>query len=170
MSTTRSFTATVVKDATAAIIPVPFDPKEVFGQVRAPVVATVDGYTFRTRVVAMGGPVCVALRKAQVEESGLKVGQNVSVTLALDTAPRTVTAPADLMKALKRAPAALAAWQALAFTHQREHVEAIEGAKKPETRARRIEKALEFLAARPTPKASPRASAKPAAKTIAKKR
>ena len=58
--------------------------------------------------------------------------------------------------------AALAAWQALAFTHQREHVEAIEGAKKPETRARRIEKALAFLAARPARKAP--------AKTIAKKR
>jgi hypothetical protein len=162
MPTTKSFTATVVQDASAAIIPVPFDPKEVFGQVRAPVVVTVDGYTFRTRVVAMGGPVCVALRKAQVEESGLTPGQTVSVTLALDTAPRTVTAPADLMRALKKAPAALAAWQALAFTHQREHVEAIEGAKKPETRARRIEKALAFLAARPARKAP--------AKTIAKKR
>jgi hypothetical protein len=162
MSTTKSFTATVVQDAMAVVVPVPFDPKDVFGQVRAPVVATVDGYTFRTRIVAMGGPVCVALRKAQVEESGLKPGQQVSVTLALDTAPRAVTAPADLMRALKRAPAALAAWQALAFTHQREHVEAIEGAKKPETRARRIEKALEFLAARPARKA--------AAKTIAKKR
>ena len=166
MPTTRTFSATVVKDASAAIIPVPFDPKEVFGQVRAPVVATVDGYTFRTRVVAMGGPVCVALRKAQVGESGLKVGQKVSVTLALDTEPRTVTAPADLMKALKQAPAALAAWQALAFTHQREHVEAIEGAKKPETRARRIEKALEFLAARPIRKTA----ATPGAKTVAKKR
>jgi hypothetical protein len=159
---TRTFTATVVQDATAAIIPVPFDPKAVFGQVRAPVVVTVDGYTFRTRVVAMGGPVCVALRKAQVEESGLKPGQRVSVTLALDTAPRTVAAPADLLQALKKAPAALAAWQALSFTHQREHVEAIEGAKKPETRARRVEKALEFLAARPARKAATR--------TIAKKR
>jgi hypothetical protein len=157
----RTFTATVVRDASAAIIPVPFDPKEAFGQVRAPVVATVNGYTFRSRIVAMGGPVCVALRKAQVAESGLTPGQTVTVTLTLDTAPRAVTAPADLMKALAKAPAALAAWKALSFTHQREHVEAIEGAKKPETRARRIEKALEFLAATP---------ARPAAKRIAKKR
>jgi uncharacterized protein YdeI (YjbR/CyaY-like superfamily) len=33
----------------------------------------------------------------------------------------------------------------LAYTHKREHVLAIEGAKKPETRARRIEKALAML-------------------------
>jgi uncharacterized protein YdeI (YjbR/CyaY-like superfamily) len=37
------------------------------------------------------------------------------------------------------------AWKALSFTHQREHVEAIEEAKKPETRVRRIEKAVAEL-------------------------
>jgi hypothetical protein len=148
MPLTRSFTATVVRDASAAIIPLPFDPREAFGQVRAPVVATVDGYTFRTRIVAMGGPACVALRKAQVEESGLAPGRRVAVTLALDTAPRTVEPPADLVRALKGTRGALAAWKALSYTHQREHVEAIDEAKKPETRARRIAAAVAMVAAR----------------------
>ena len=40
------------------------------------------------------------------------------------------------------------AWQSLAFTHKREHVEAIEGAKKPETRTRRIAKSVEMIAAK----------------------
>jgi uncharacterized protein YdeI (YjbR/CyaY-like superfamily) len=37
----------------------------------------------------------------------------------------------------------------LSFSHQREHVEAIVGAKKPETRARRIASAVRMIAARP---------------------
>jgi uncharacterized protein YdeI (YjbR/CyaY-like superfamily) len=40
---------------------------------------------------------------------------------------------------------ARAAWEALSFTHQREHAEAIEDAKKPETRARRVEKTIAML-------------------------
>jgi uncharacterized protein YdeI (YjbR/CyaY-like superfamily) len=35
----------------------------------------------------------------------------------------------------------------LSYTHQREHVEAIEGAKKPETRQRRIDAAVRMLLA-----------------------
>lgn len=39
-------------------------------------------------------------------------------------------------------PVARAAFDRLAYSHRREHVLAVENAKKPETRARRIEKAL----------------------------
>ncbi|HEY3004739.1 MAG TPA: YdeI/OmpD-associated family protein, partial [Kribbellaceae bacterium] len=46
-------------------------------------------------------------------------------------------------------PPAWERWQELSYTHQREHVEAIEEAKKPETRARRIEGAVRMAAARP---------------------
>ena len=38
------------------------------------------------------------------------------------------------MKALKAAPRRWDRWRELSFTHQREHAEAVEGAKKPETR------------------------------------
>lgn len=56
----------------------------------------------------------------------------------------TLTTPADLVAALKAA-GALARWEALSFSHQREHVEAIEEAKKPETRARRIANAVRMI-------------------------
>ena len=65
----------------------------------------------------------------------------------LDTGKREVTPPKDLVKALKAADA-IDAWRAMSFTHQREHVEAIEQAKKPETRTRRIERALEMVTAK----------------------
>ena len=46
----------------------------------------------------------------------------------------------------------MAAWERLRPSHKREHVAAIIEAKKPETRARRIDKALQMLAAMPPPK------------------
>jgi hypothetical protein len=147
----RSFSATVVRHGPSCVIPLPFDPKAVFGKVRAPVVATVDGYTFRTTVAAMGGPVCIGMRRSHREAAGLSGGETVQVTLALDDAPRTVTAPPDLRRALKAVPGALDAWTASSYTHQREHVEAIEDAKKPETRARRVAAAVAMVAAAARP-------------------
>lgn len=149
-STHQSFSGTVERDGTGCFVALPFDPKAAFGAVRAPVTVTVNGYTFRSRVVAMGGPACIGLRREHREAAGLSGGEAVAVTIALDTAPRTVAAPADLLLALRAVPGALAAWTALSYTHQREHVEAIDGAKRPETRARRIAAAVTMVAARRT--------------------
>jgi uncharacterized protein YdeI (YjbR/CyaY-like superfamily) len=74
-----------------------------------------------------------------------EVGAKVEVDLQLDTEPRVIGEPDDLVRALDADPVARAAWDALAYTHKREHLLAIEAAKKPETRARRIDKALEML-------------------------
>jgi uncharacterized protein YdeI (YjbR/CyaY-like superfamily) len=49
-------------------------------------------------------------------------------------------------------PPAWNRWQELSFSHQREYVDAIEKAKKPETRARRVEGAARMIAARPAKK------------------
>jgi uncharacterized protein YdeI (YjbR/CyaY-like superfamily) len=63
----------------------------------------------------------------------------------LDTDTREVKPPADLVKALRATPSAWERWRALSFTHQREPVEAIEQAKRPDTRARRIEAAVRMV-------------------------
>ena len=157
--TTKTFKGTVAREGPMCYIPLPFDPKAVFGAVRAPVTVTLNGLTFRSRIVAMGGPVCIGLTKANRAAAGLEGGETLDVTLALDTAPRTVTPPPDLVRALKAA-GALAAWTALSYTHQREHAEAIEDAKKPETRARRIDAAVAMVAAKKPAAAKKRAPAK----------
>src|SRR5436190_10124401 len=144
----QAFSATVVRDGPSCYVVLPFDPKAVFGTVRAPVVVTIDGYTFRSRIVAMGGPICVALRESHRKAAGLEGGETVTVQVGLDTAPRTVSAPADLLRALKAVPGALDAWKASSYTHQREHVEAIDAAKKPETRERRVAAAVAMVAAK----------------------
>jgi hypothetical protein len=151
--TAKTYTTTILRDGAMCAIPVPFDPKPVFGRVRAPVTVTLNGYTFRSTIAAMGGPCFIPLRRSHREAAGLEGTERLTVALALDTAPRTVTPPADLTRALKAVPGALDAWKALSYTHQREHVEAVEGAKKPETRTRRIEAAVAMVGARSKAKA-----------------
>ncbi len=146
----KTFTATLVRESGMSCIPIPFDPKATFGKVRAPVKVTLNGYTFRSTIAAMGGPPFVPFRKSHREAAGLDGTETIRVRMELDTETREVKPPADLVKALKAAPPAWERWQELSFTHQREHVEAIDGAKKPETRARRIVAAVEAVRARPT--------------------
>jgi hypothetical protein len=144
----KVYTVAIVHTGEMSCIPVPFDPKAIFGKVRAPVTVTVNGYTYRSTIAAMGGPPAVPLRRSHREAAGVSHGDVVEVRLTLDTAKREVKPPVDLVKALRAAPPAWDRWRELAYTHQREHVEAIEGAKKPETRLRRLHAAVAALRAR----------------------
>jgi hypothetical protein len=141
----KTFEVTLLRDGDMSAISVPFDPKAVFGKVRAPVKVTINGYTYRSTIAAMGGPPFVPLRKSHRQAAGLDESGTVTVRLELDTEKREVTPPADLVKALKAVDGATERWRSLSYTHQREHVEAIEGAKKPETRERRVAAAVEMV-------------------------
>jgi hypothetical protein len=140
----KTFRATIVREDGMCYIPLTFDPKAVFGKLRAPVKVTLNGFTFRSTIAAMGGPPCIPLRRSNQEAAKLDGIETLDVRLDLDSEPRVVTPPADLVKALKAA-SMWDRWQDLSYSHQREHVEAIEDAKKPETRARRIERAVEMV-------------------------
>lgn len=146
--TVKSYKTKLLRDGTLCAIPVPFDPKAVFGKTRAPVRVTINSYTYRSTIAAMGGPPFIPLRKSHREAAGLDGSETVNVRLELDAEERTVTPPADLARALKAVPGAWARFGQLSFTHQREHVEAIEGARKPETRARRIQRAVDAARAK----------------------
>ena len=145
----KTFKTTIFRDGSTSFIPVPFDPKPVFGKVRAPVKVTVNGYTYRSTIASMGNGPCIPLRRSNREAAGLEGGETLPVTLELDTEKREVKPPADFVKAMKASPPAWERWRELSYTHQREHVDAIEEAKKPETRARRIQAAVTMIAARP---------------------
>jgi len=95
----------------------------------------------------MGGPPCIPLRRSHREAAGLEGSETVEVRVDLDTKKRVVVLPPDFRRALKANVHAWARWQDLSYTHQREHVEAIEGAKKDETRTRRIKSATQMIAA-----------------------
>lgn len=136
-------TITTVRDGSACFIPLDFDPKPVFGKVRAPVKVTLNGYTYRSTIASMGGQVCVPLRRSNREAAGLAGGETLDVTLELDTDERTVEIPPDLGKGLT--VAGRKNWEALSYSHQREYAEAVIGAKRADTRARRVEQAANRL-------------------------
>jgi len=97
-------------------IPVPFDPKEVFGKVRAPVKVTVNGFTFRSTIALMGGQTFIPLRKSNREAAAVEGGDLVKVKISTDTEARIVKAPSDLAKALKAKPNLWKHWGKLSYT------------------------------------------------------
>jgi hypothetical protein len=148
----KIFKTTIHREGSMCFIPLTFDPKPVFGKVRAPVKVTLNGYTYRSTIAAMGGPPCIPLRRSNREAAGLEGDETIEIRLDLDTAIREVKPPADLVRALKAAPPAWDRWRELSYSHQREHVEAIGQAKKTETRARRVAAAARAVRLRPARK------------------
>lgn len=133
----------------ATLFHLPFDVQAVFGtRARVPVRGAINGYPYRNSIFPRGdGTHYMVVRKELREGAGVKGGQTVTVTMERDDEPRTVTPPAELARALKRDRAAREAWDKLSYTHQREHARAVEEAKRPETRARRVEKTIAQLLA-----------------------
>lgn len=115
------------------------------GEKRPRVVVTLNGHTWSTRIAIMRGRHLIGLSNANRTAAGVTVGEAVEVDVALDQTPMTVEEPDDLAAALAAEPAALAAYERLTISQRRQHVRVIEAAKQPETRARRIAKAVETL-------------------------
>ncbi|HWP38455.1 MAG TPA: YdeI/OmpD-associated family protein [Gemmatimonadales bacterium] len=59
--------------------------------------------------------------------------------------PRPLPLPRDFARALAARKGARAAFDKMPPSHKREYIEAIEEAKKPETRARRIAQAVQMI-------------------------
>ncbi|TCC35004.1 YdeI/OmpD-associated family protein [Kribbella sindirgiensis] len=113
---------------------------------RIPVLATFDGVSYRGSIASMGGCMALGVLKSIRSELGKADGDAVTVTVERDTGERVVEVPEDLAAALAEA-GVREAFDGLSYSHRREHVNAINDAKKPETRARRIVKAVEMLKA-----------------------
>jgi hypothetical protein len=117
------------------------------GAKRFPVVATVNGYTWRTTVVRMGGEFLLGLSKEVRQGAAAEAGDEVDVTVELDTAPREVEVPEALAAALAADPEAKASFDRMAFTHRKEYARWIADAKQEQTRERRLGQALEMIRA-----------------------
>ena len=115
------------------------------GAKRFPVVATVNGHTWRTSVTRMGGEFLLGLNRSVREAAGAQAGDSVEVSIELDAAPREVVVPEALARALAGDAAARAAFESLAHSHRKEYARWIETAKREETRDRRVAQALEML-------------------------
>jgi hypothetical protein len=115
------------------------------GAKRFPVVATVNGYTWRTSVARMSGEFLLGLNRDVRQQAGVEAGDRVEVVIQLDEAPRDVDVPEPLAAALATDPKAKAAFDAMAFTHRKEYARWVAEAKRDETRQRRVQLALEMI-------------------------
>lgn len=117
---------------------------------RVKVVATVNGYAYRTSVAPAMGKILMPFSSEHRAASGLSGGEAIEVEIVPDDALREVEVPVDLAAALDAAPEAAAFFAGLSYTNRRLYVLWVEEAKKPETRSARVAKATEMLSERRT--------------------
>jgi hypothetical protein len=115
------------------------------GAKRFPVAATLNGYTWRTSVVRMGGEFLLGLSREVRAAAGVQAGDTAQLRLELDTKPREVEVPEALEAALAADRTARAAYDRLAYTHRKEFARWIAEAKKDETQERRVAQAIAML-------------------------
>ncbi len=112
---------------------------------RVKVVATVNGYTYRTSVAPAMGKILMPFSSGHRAASGLSGGEEIEVEIVPDDAPREVEVPADLATAFDPAPEAAAFFAGLSHTNKLLYVLWIGEAKKPATRSARVAKAVVML-------------------------
>ena len=74
-----------------------------------------------------------------------KAGDEVEVMLELDTAPREVVVPPELAAALDADPIARTFFDGLSYSNKRVFTLSVEGTSNPETKARRVDKAIAMM-------------------------
>lgn len=98
----------------------------------------------------MGGRFIVGISAANRAACGIAEGDTVEAEVQLDTEPRVVAEPPDLAEALDGDAQARATFDRLAHGFKRKHVQAIQDAKTPQTRQRRITKLITTIRGHPT--------------------
>jgi hypothetical protein len=133
---------------TATGIEVPPEVVESLGAGKKPPVrVTINGKTYRSTIASRGDRFLVGVSAENRELTGVAAGDQVEVDVELDSSPREVEVPADFAAALNPHREARAFFDGLTASQKKSFVTPIEQAKKPETRDRRIEKAVGALRA-----------------------
>lgn len=134
------------KNATGIVVPPELIDELGHGK-RPPVRVSLDGHEFRTTVGVMNGQCMVSVSSAVRAATGLTAGDEVAVTLTVDDSPRDAVVPDDLAAALDAAPGTRAFFDGLSNSLRRYHIDNVNGAKSPDTRQRRIDKAVALFRA-----------------------
>jgi len=126
----------------------PYDVEREFGtRGKVPVRATFDGVPYTGSLIKYGSPQhMLGLLKSIREQIRKGPGDSVAVVLWKDEAERTVEIPPDLAKLLEK-EGLLPVFEKLSYTHRKEYCRWITEAKKEETRAKRLHKAVDMLRA-----------------------
>ncbi len=129
----------------AALKP-PFDVPAAFGaKGRVPVKGTINGFPFRSSLMNMGEGHMMVVNREMRAGGKCRGGDTVEVVMQRDDEKRTVDVPPWLRKTIAADRKAKASWEKLSFTHQKEYVRAISGAKREETREKRLAQMMDDL-------------------------
>ena len=111
---------------------------------RAPLKVTVNGYTYQSTAAGMNGQCLVVFPQKDRDAAKAKAGDEIEVTLELDTGVREVQMPLELTEALNHA-GLFEVFSALTYSKRKEFARQVSEAKTDETRDRRIEKVISAL-------------------------
>jgi len=144
-----TFEAQILADAGSggAYIEFPYNTVELFGtKGRVPVKATFDGIPYRGSMSDMGtGRHVLIIVKNIRNQLDKKPGDYVEAVIELDNQPRILEVPEDFSSLLEKEKTARDEFNRLSYSHRREYILWIKDAKKPETRTRRMLKAVAML-------------------------
>lgn len=129
-------------DATG--ITIPFDVEKIFGAKRVPVKVSINGATHRSTIIKMNGKFIVGVPKIFRAAAKVEAGELITVSIEKDSEKRAVEVPKDLAEALKKHDLT-DVFAKMSFTHQKEYANAVNEAKREETRIKRIEKCAAML-------------------------
>jgi hypothetical protein len=130
-----------------AFILFPYDTLEIFGKKNlVPVIVTYDNaIEYKGRIANMGKGPMIPILKSIREQLKKEFGDSVHLTVVLDNSERKIETPDWLNEVYKSLPEIQVKFEKLSYTHQKEHIRAVEDAKKEETKIKRIEKMIEML-------------------------
>ena len=130
-----------------AYVTIPFDVEEMYGtKGHVKVKALFDGHPYRGVLANMGtGCHVIIVRKDIRKAIGKHVGDIIKVEIEPDTEERTIEIPDGLAKVLTKNKKAKSFFDSLSFTNRKEYADWIAGAKKEETREKRLKLLIEKL-------------------------
>jgi bifunctional DNA-binding transcriptional regulator/antitoxin component of YhaV-PrlF toxin-antitoxin module len=149
MSNAREYVTVVSVDAAGrVVVPVPFDPDEVWGpKPRHHIAGTVDGMRVRGEVEGVGDGRAFTLGPAWRRDCGVEPGRRVTVVIDAEGPQRSDLAP-DVAEALDASPVAGAFFDGLAQFYRKGYLRWVDATKRrPEVRAARIAEMVELLEA-----------------------
>lgn len=143
----QEFTATIQKKGSRVFIPIPFDPDTVWGQKpRHHIRGTINGMMIRGPLDIQEEVYFLSLGPAWRRNSGVDAGTEVHVVLDAE-GPQQEMLAEDIAQALGDEPTAADFFNGLATFYRKGYIRWIEGAKRPETRAKRIAETVDLLKA-----------------------
>jgi hypothetical protein len=147
-SPTHRFTAQLeAARAGGAVVLVPPDVATALGGLKQMrVFGTVNGIDYRSSTMPYGGRgLFMGVHKATREAAGVEFGDTVEIEITRDESPRVLELAPELEAAFAAEPALRERFDALSFSRRGELADPIAEAKRPETRAARLEAALARL-------------------------